>query len=877
MGVLDRLFRRRSIPHDPQRMPVALQAVEQAPPGSPDLADHLKELGNRLSQHYALTGELASLERAIQAYEQAVEQTPPGSPELPRHLTNLSAGLRDRYVRKGELADLERAIDASQQAIEQTSPGSPDLPTHLTNLGVGLRNRYWRTGNPVDLERAIDAFQQAIEQTPPGFPDLPGHLSNLGLGLRNRYGQTGELADLQRAVEVLRQAVKQAPRGWPYLYGILHNLGGALRDLYTRTGELADLERAIKAHEQATAQTPASSPDLPMFLNSLGLALMRRYEQTVRLADLERTIEVYEQALEQTQPDSLELAKISTNLGTAVRERYARTRQLADLRRAIAAQEQAVEQTPPGSPGLIVMLSNLGLVLEDQYKATEAPTDLDVAIGAWERAWSLLQTTFVAAPVAYKLGQQRHWAGLYDSLVSAHLHRAESGLAEAVAARRRAMEVVEGSKSRLLTELLSRGDLPAPSAIPQEQAARERELLEALTILDTAELEMHGQPVMPQEEAGSLERFDRREQHTQELGDLWKEMAQSGPEAADYVALRRGEPLDWDDLVSLAADLGPETALLSLFTTSNRCLLFVMRQGWEEPTVVEADLDRDAQANISRRFLREVQFYDGTSRRVETWDRPLRLLLEKAAVHLSGVERIIFAPHALGHLLPWSVVAWRAELGGPDGRSPSLVTLPALGMLPRLRRRPAGGGSGALVAGNPRGDLEHAGREAQKVAKKLGTEPLIESQATKKAVLERLSDASIVHLATHAYFAPGSPLDSGIVLADGVLTAREVMSHRLQADLLVLSACQTGMAEALGGDELAGLAQAFLQAGARSLVVSLWSVNDPATAALMTAFYAARHAGGDKATALSQAMADVRKEWPHPYYWGGFVLMGDWA
>ena len=159
----------------------------------------------------------------------------------------------------------------------------------------------------------------------------------------------------------------------------------------------------------------------------------------------------------------------------------------------------------------------------------------------------------------------------------------------------------------------------------------------------------------------------------------------------------------------------------------------------------------------------------------------------------------------------------------------------------------------------------------------LGTKPLIGPQATKKAVLKRLSGASVVHLATHAYFAPGSPLDSGIVFADGVLTAREVMSHRLKADLLVLSACQTGMAGVLGGDELAGLAQAFLQAGARSLVVSLWSVNDPATAALMSAFYATRQEGADKAVALSRAMAQVREGWPHPYYWGAFVLMGDWA
>ncbi len=82
----------------------------------------------------------------------------------------------------------------------------------------------------------------------------------------------------------------------------------------------------------------------------------------------------------------------------------------------------------------------------------------------------------------------------------------------------------------------------------------------------------------------------------------------------------------------------------------------------------------------------------------------------------------------------------------------------------------------------------------------------------------------------------------------------------------------------LGGEELAGLSQAFLQAGVRSLLVSLWEVNDSATAALMQSFYDARESGVDKAVALRQAMTQIQQDpcWSHPYYWGAFVLIGDW-
>ncbi len=147
--------------------------------------------------------------------------------------------------------------------------------------------------------------------------------------------------------------------------------------------------------------------------------------------------------------------------------------------------------------------------------------------------------------------------------------------------------------------------------------------------------------------------------------------------------------------------------------------------------------------------------------------------------------------------------------------------------------------------------------------------------------MARLGEVGLAHFATHAYFAPGSPLDSGIVLADGVLTAREILEHGLRApEFLALSACQTGMSVALGGDEMAGLSQALLYAGARSLLVSLWAVNDPATAYLMTTFYEQwQEAGQDKATALREAMVatrSARPAWAHTYYWGAFTLVGDW-
>ena len=117
-----------------------------------------------------------------------------------------------------------------------------------------------------------------------------------------------------------------------------------------------------------------------------------------------------------------------------------------------------------------------------------------------------------------------------------------------------------------------------------------------------------------------------------------------------------------------------------------------------------------------------------------------------------------------------------------------------------------------------------------------------------------------------------------MVLSDGILTARELLSRRLDADLIVLSACQTGLPHILRGDELVGLMQSFLLAGARALLVSLWPIDDAATATFMRTLYDSRKAGADTPEAMTRAMAQVRSQpqLSHPYYWGAFIFVGDW-
>ena len=186
--------------------------------------------------------------------------------------------------------------------------------------------------------------------------------------------------------------------------------------------------------------------------------------------------------------------------------------------------------------------------------------------------------------------------------------------------------------------------------------------------------------------------------------------------------------------------------------------------------------------------------------------------------------------------------------------------------------------------------LPGAEQEARAVAERLGTRPILGDAATLSSLRPRLADATILHLATHGYaFADEQRVDeSFIALApgeedDGVVTVEELLEDpglRLpSADLVVLSACQTGLGQITDSEGTLGLQRAFLGLGAGSLLVSLWSVSDQATSLLLRSFY--QHWLGDddapsKQEALRRAQEDLRtvRAYSHPRFWAAFQLIG---
>ena len=271
--------------------------------------------------------------------------------------------------------------------------------------------------------------------------------------------------------------------------------------------------------------------------------------------------------------------------------------------------------------------------------------------------------------------------------------------------------------------------------------------------------------------------------------------------------------------------------------------------------------------------------------------------------------RVIFIPQESLFLVPFA--ALKDELGKYLIEKYTILTAPSIQVLQLTHQERQRVGSihelplqDALVVGNPTmpsvppapgekpqplPSLPGAEQEALAIAPLLKTKAIIGKDATKTAIVQLMPKARIIHLATHGLLDEIQGIGSAIALApdppfplskggqeggDGLLTAEEILNLKLNADLVVLSACNTGRGR-ITGDGVIGLSRALISAGVPSVIVSLWSVPDAPTAELMTEFYQNLQKNPDKAQALRQAMLTTMKEHPNPKDWAAFTLIGE--
>jgi tetratricopeptide (TPR) repeat protein len=438
--------------------------------------------------------------------------------------------------------------------------------------------------------------------------------------------------------------------------------------------------------------------------------------------------------------------------------------------------------------------------------------------------------------------------------------------------------------TRLVDLLVARG--ADDEAFSMVQRAKSRALLDLVgttPLAPTASREGYFAELLDQE-AACLGRLRAGEADADvALDALYDEMGSYDP---DYVALRRGLPATVAGMRNWLAAQQRPVLLVEYFLSKSHLTLFALRAEWPSVQTHVETCTPDLVWDGYTEFRRQVVQYRNAGG--QGWTRLSRLLTNPLQGWLQKGDLVCLVPHGVLHALPIHALPVEAD---PLIVDHPVAYAPTAGLFP-LAQNP-GKGTGRLESCAAFGVV--FADEAEAVARLFGAVPVEPVGLTPTRVAALCEGKDVCHFSCHGVFNPVDPLSSGLLLNEtqatrpsepaqlaATLTARDVMGIRFQSELLCLSACDTGLSEVSGGDELIGLMRAFLYAGAPSIVASLWAVDADTTRELMVAFYTALRAQGvgnaDKAKALRAAQLEMlrRAGARASYRWAPFVLIGDW-
>ena len=487
----------------------------------------------------------------------------------------------------------------------------------------------------------------------------------------------------------------------------------------------------------------------------------------------------------------------------------------------------------------------LWMILFDRGRIAEQERNLKLAIDLYRQAVDVIeQQRSTINTEASKIGFVGDKQAVYRHLVAA-LFNDKQYLS--------ALEYIERSKSRALVDMLAtKKDFAV-------QAGNEQQVRELLAMTDKSEQEALVQDVRSKKDNTRSLIIKTKEQLQQQASELASLVSVTSMTVAEIQTL-------------IPAD---ETLIEYYYTDKDLYAFVLTSQG-----LSAMRLEGGSLAEEIRTFRKSLENISSAS--YETLSRQLFHKLVKPAESSLHTRKLIIVPHGALHYLPFYALH-----DGSDYviERYSIRMLPSASVINYLQRQKVAKTGDILAFGNPdlgdpKYDLIYAQNEAIAVSKtRPRSKVFLRKEATETALKKYGAGFSYIHFATHGEFDADKPLNSAILLAvdaesDGKLTVDKLYSMRLDADLVTLSACETGLGKVANGDDVVGLTRGFLYAGSSSIVASLWKVDDLATSQLMTRFYSEIQKT-DKREALRTAQMETKKKYPHPYYWASFQLTGN--
>jgi CHAT domain-containing protein/Tfp pilus assembly protein PilF len=761
--------------------------------------------------------------------------------------------------------DLDAALAIQRRVLAaREADGDPvTLAVTLNNIGVLQQGR----GAYRD---ALASMQRALAYRKPGSPEYASTLHNLG----TVYYAQGDLA-------VARDYCERALAVPGIDAALTMNALTWLAEITRKQGDLEAAERYAR-HDVQLAEQTGAKPMLSEGLRVLGMLLSDRGQRQDARAQLERSLSV---ARTLDSPNVLGEALVGLGSVLVDERDYARALAAADEARALG---DSLNARSRASAAHVAGLAHAGL-----GRPKEARRAFETAIGDIEA----LREQVSGAAVERQQFLEANVAP-YHSLIDLLIEQQQFD---------EALRFAERARARTLLDVVQRGHVTLDRWLTPDEREQEHRLERTLRELQrrTTAGVPSDRPAADTPAAAALAAARR------ELGALRARLFAAHPE----LSLARGEAA-----IPGRADIGraivdPSTAMLAYTVTARHAWLFVITNDTMRVHPLKVDVStltarirkfREAIGTRDLGFATEARaFYDD-------------LIGPAAAAALRGKTRLILIPDGALWELPFQALrspARRYLLEDIEvAYAPSLTFLYARHMRARFTAAIDPPPPLELLAfGNPTlaaheaaafKPLPSAETQARKIAALYPADrtlALIGAAAREATVKRDAGRYRVLHFATHGVVDDGNPLYSALLLADGSdanaatapgggaaedagedgrLEARELMDIPLDADLVVLSACDTARGRIGVGEGVVGLSWAILLAGSASTVVSQWQVDAESTSSLMIGFHHAllnRTAGPTRvSTALRRASLDLMRDprYKHPFYWASFRVVG---
>jgi CHAT domain-containing protein/tetratricopeptide (TPR) repeat protein len=854
-----------AIEHLDEGILLAREALDLFLQGDPLRSMSLSNLAAYLSTRYKRLGAMEDLDEAILLARKGFDLVPQGHPHRSMSLSNLAVHLFTRYEQLGMMEDLDEAIFLDRKALDLRSQGHPDRGVSLHNLALHLSNRYNQLGAIEDLDEAILLARKTLNLRPKGHPERSMSLANLALHLSSRYDQLGAMEDLDEAIVLDRDALDLCSQGHPARGVSLNNLAADLCTRYDQLGATGDLDEAVVLARETLNLRPQGHPQRSMSLSNLAAYISTRYVQLGEMEDLDEAIVLVREALDlfpQGHPHrSISLNNLASHLFTRCEQLGA----MEDLDEAILLTRNALDLRPQGHRDRSVSLDNLARYLGSRFTRSKQSQDKEEifslyatlvnvpqlvsskdlsAARAWVHAAEDFQhhTLFLAYETSFRLLIQ-HLAALpslprhlviLKSLTSSLAVDAFSAFLR-TGGPARAVELLEQGRGVFWSQL-TRLRSPLDDVIGSSPAGKT--LADEFTRLALLIHTALNSPSADQHEWVchlNLE-LQRVVTNIRSLHGLSRFLL----------------PSLFPDL-RLAASGGPVIIVNASKYSCDALIVFLDRDPVHIPLQITQDGVRELSAEFHTMTVRATR--DDVTKQLafflrKLWDQIVSPIVHFLQTIHPSQSRIWWCPTAEFSVLPLHAAGpyRKGEQNLPHIYISSYT--PTLTALIRARRyHPPHSATEqthfiAIGQANAAGERElpSVGRELDIIGQRvdgLATFTRIDGEESRiSRVVEELSRNEWVHLACHGLPNRNQPFESAFALHDGHFTIQHIIGCDLKnPEFAYLSACHTTVGDKESPDEVIHLASAMQFAGFRSVIGTMWVVDDGETNKITSTFY----------------------------------------